>query len=226
MKKTLLSLILLLCCATVGKSQCREYRVLNQDQGNIISEAKLIICGNEVIYERVQKAERKKVANAIMHLYFENVRHYYNNATQEHIVQRILEDGTKLVSRFTSKQLPWELSGSETRKINGIICQKAILRDSKSGEITTIWYAPEIPISFGPHSFHSRTVFLYGLPGLIMGISYSGTMTGFEIMLADQKNTPERLLKPQWDGIEVPNTLIEKDDPPKAEIKKYMKATK
>ncbi|WP_448518533.1 GLPGLI family protein [Rhodoflexus sp.] len=226
MRKILLSAILLFFYTTILSAQCYEYRVLNQDQGNIISEAKLTVCGNEVIYERIQKAERKKVASAVMHLYFENVRHYYNNATQEHIVQRILQDGTKLVSRFTSKQLPWVLSGGETRKIDGVACQKATLLDPKSDELITVWYAPEIPISFGPHSFHSRTVFLQGLPGLIMGISYGGTMTGFEILLADKKKMPERTLKPNWDGIEVPHTLIERDDPPKSEVNKYKKATK
>jgi GLPGLI family protein len=225
MKNILLSLILLLCYATVGKSQCREYRVLNQFQGTTISEAKLTICGNEVLYERIQKTEKKKVGPVTTYLYFENVRHYYNNATQEHIVQRVLPDGTKLLSRFASEQQNWRFSEEEARNINGIACQKAILSSRYDEAPIIVWYAPEIPISFGPHSFHAATKFLYGLPGLIMGVSYEDVRS-FEILLADEKAIPEQTLRPEWDGIEVPYTLIEKSNPSKAEIKKYMKATK
>ncbi|WP_448518532.1 GLPGLI family protein [Rhodoflexus sp.] len=159
-------------------------------------------------------------------MYFENVRHYYNNATQEHTVQRILSDGTKLISRFTSNSLDWELSEGETRTINGVVCQKAILHsESDVDDVRIVWYAPDIPISFGSHDFRSRVAFLHGLPGLIMGIGYEGQMGGFEILLADEKTTPERALKPDWDGIEVPRQLIERTEPPKSEVKKYKKTS-
>jgi len=225
MKKILLSFSLLFAFVTMLRAQCREYRVLNQFHGTTISEAKLTVCGDEVLYERIQKTEQKKVGYVTTYLYFENVRHYYNNATQEHIVQRILSDGTKLISRFTSDPLNWELSEGETRTINGAVCQKAVLRSSESDYVKIAWYAPDIPISFGPHDFMSHVAFLYGLPGLIMGIGYEGQLGGFEILLADEKNAPERTLKPNWDGIEVPRQLIEKTYPPKSEVKKYKKTS-
>ena len=55
--------------------------------------------------------------------------------------------------------LKWELVSNETKKINDIECKKAITHFR--GSTWEVWYAPSIPLPFGPWKLH-------GLPGLIL----------------------------------------------------------
>jgi Protein of unknown function (Porph_ging). len=58
----------------------------------------------------------------------------------------------------------WELK-QETKKIGGFLCYKAVLRNPKTSKINLeIWYAPEIPYSYGIMNY-------YGLPGLILELN-------------------------------------------------------
>lgn len=52
----------------------------------------------------------------------------------------------------------WELT-SDTMRIHDILCQKALL--DWEGRRWMVWFAPSIPISFGPYKFK-------GLPGLVV----------------------------------------------------------
>lgn len=68
----------------------------------------------------------------------------------------------------------WELTG-EKKQIDSLLCYKATT--NFRCQTYEVWYAPEIPISSGPHFFH-------GLPGLII-----------EAKLGDQDRKSYRLRK-------------------------------
>lgn len=58
----------------------------------------------------------------------------------------------------------WELK-QETKKIQGFLCYKAIIKNSKTGKTTLeAWYTPTIPYQYGVMNY-------YGLPGLILEIN-------------------------------------------------------
>ncbi len=59
-------------------------------------------------------------------------------------------------------EFPWKLTGNQ-KQILDYQCQEAIY-ENESGEITTAWFTPQIPVSVGP-SIYS------GLPGAILSIS-------------------------------------------------------
>jgi len=55
-------------------------------------------------------------------------------------------------------ELPWQIT-QDTKKIAGYDCVKALV--NFRGRVWEAWFAPEIPLSFGPWKLH-------GLPGLIL----------------------------------------------------------
>lgn len=67
------------------------------------------------------------------------------------------------VSKEKKIDFNWRIK-SEEKKINGILCQKAIT--TFAGRNYTAWFTNEIPISNGPYKFG-------GLPGMIIEISDS-----------------------------------------------------
>lgn len=91
--------------------------------------------------------------------------YYVSNSAK--LVQKTVErDETYLVRIPFDNAGQWELS-KETRKIGDYQCFKATLAKSVSnskediGAPVIAWYAPEIPVAFGPKGYH-------GLPGLIL----------------------------------------------------------
>lgn len=75
-------------------------------------------------------------------------------------------DGTHYIISSKADKYKWTLT-KETKKISGYICYKAItqkITNNMAGTFTkpvTAWYAPSIPLSFGPKDYN-------GLPGLIL----------------------------------------------------------
>ena len=79
-------------------------------------------------------------------------------------------------------EMQWEI-GDETSTVLGYECQSATA--DYHGRKWTAWFAPEIPVAFGPWKFH-------GLPGLILKAEADGTFcfeaTGIE--KSDRLMTP------------------------------------
>ena len=79
----------------------------------------------------------------------------------------------KLLGQYTiamEKEARWTIT-KESKMINGFLCYKAITpfynyggwRDEERHLDVTAWFAPQIPVPFGPNGYH-------GLPGLILEI--------------------------------------------------------
>jgi GLPGLI family protein len=77
--------------------------------------------------------------------------------------------------------------GTEQRKIQGYICQNAIMK--KGDKTITAWFTPQIPVSMGPELFT-------GLPGLILAIDIDGK----NVILA----TSVDLTNPEKEKVKVP----------------------
>lgn len=116
--------------------------------------------------------EKNKFSGAVaMHTGSDGV--FYNNiTTKESIKQTRVFGKTFLV---TSEPLQWE-THNESKKIGKYTCYKATanqeieLHDGeKKTFVITAWYAPEIPVSFGPKNYG-------GLPGLIMESDMNGAI--------------------------------------------------
>lgn len=114
---------------------------------------------------------------------------YFTNLTNsEQILQTYYEDRKYNVESEIEKQ-DWTLT-KEQKQIGKFLCYKAILDKSKTGlnEDTIAWYAPEIPISFGPVDYVGN------LPGLILELKLPiATYTASKVEL-----NPKKDIKIDW----------------------------
>jgi len=104
-----------------------------------------------------------------------------------------IKDGTQLLQTFYEgreynieseiEKQDWTLT-KEKKQIGKFLCYKAILDKSNTGlnEDTIAWYAPEIPVSFGPVDF------VGSLPGLILELKLPiATYTASKVELNPKK---------------------------------------
>lgn len=70
--------------------------------------------------------------------------------------------GKEFVIKEEVSKPKWKIIASEQRDILGYTCMKAEFQDTSN--LTTAWFTPQIPISFGPAGQS-------GLPGLILAVS-------------------------------------------------------
>lgn len=92
-----------------------------------------------------------------------NGKFYYNSITKETIEQKSFEGKQYLIN---IPKIKWHLT-KESKRIGKYICFKATATKiiesmrGKANRKVIAWYAPKIPLSFGPNEFN-------GLPGLIL----------------------------------------------------------
>lgn len=114
---------------------------------------------------------------------------YFTNLTNsEQILQTYYEDRKYNVESEIEKQ-DWTLT-KEKKQIGKFLCYKAILDKSNTGlnEDTIAWYAPEIPVSFGPVDYVGN------LPGLILELQLPiATYTASKVEL-----NPKKEVKIEW----------------------------
>jgi len=114
--------------------------------------------------------------------------YFTNLSNSEQILQTYYEDRKYNVGSEVEKQ-DWKLT-KEQKKIGKFLCYKAILDKSNTGlnEDTIAWYAPEIPVSYGPVDYVGN------LPGLILALQLPiATYTAGKIEL-----NPKKEVKIDW----------------------------
>jgi len=94
----------------------------------------------------------------------------------------------------------WDLTHTEQKKIGDLQCKKATT--TFRGRNYIAWYAPSIPLSYGPYKFH-------GLPGLI--VSITDDTNRYTWVIASYKTNAEN---PQFEKNEKLKPLID--------LKKYV----
>lgn len=93
---------------------------------------------------------------------------YYYNITTKQLLKKINDNKTYLISMRPLQPSDWKLS-KESKKIGKYTCYKASSSKSVEGPkglvtvALTAWYAPEIPVRFGPKHYSN-------LPGLILEV--------------------------------------------------------
>jgi len=96
---------------------------------------------------------------------------YYNNINTKENLVALEAYGQRFL--INNPQIKWSLT-KETKTIKGFLCYKATTIKSIMGRKGTIkmpiiaWYAPKLPISFGPLGYR-------GLPGLIFDLTIGDT---------------------------------------------------
>ncbi len=111
----------------------------------------------------------------------------------------------------------------DTLTIGKYLCKKALI--NYAGNIWTVWYAPEIPISDGPWKLH-------GLPGLILKAQDKGNIHNFEVVFFRKSNRPIYLKrnieelkisrkeylqeKNEWENLDTEDIVSFKDFNPKS----------
>lgn len=92
-----------------------------------------------------------------------------------------LSTSTFLVYSDSVPTLEWNFIGEENDTIMGYECRKAVTEFA--GRQYTAWYAPEIPLPFGPYKFG-------GLPGLILKIEDAERQFVWEAIGFQRTNAP------------------------------------
>jgi GLPGLI family protein len=101
-------------------------------------------------------------------------RYYKNTKTKEYFNESSTFGEVLLIEIEPKK---WKIT-QESKKIGNYVCYKAIDIASKNRKMKPIvWFAPEIPVSFGPLKYN-------GLPGLVILVEMSQrTISASEIIL-------------------------------------------
>lgn len=124
-------------------------------------EYKLIFHKNKATFEVIEqlKVDGSKYSGIAMGP--TNGVYYSNSNNCENLWQTDIYFNKRLIIILNKKS--WNLE-KETKVINGLLCRKAVgtfQKGSSENQTVEAWYAPEIPVSFGPLGFS-------GLPGLIV----------------------------------------------------------
>ena len=102
-------------------------------------------------------------------------KYYKNTDTKEYFYEN--NTGELLLTDIEPRK--WKVT-QESKNIGGYICFKAIDLSSKK-KTTSVWFAPQIPVSFGPKDFN-------GLPGLVLLVEMKKrTFTASKIVLNPKK---------------------------------------
>lgn len=171
----------------------KMYLQMSKDYETISDEFEFILAFNEesAIFYKKDKLYSNKYAAEIIDTqigYFGRVAQYKKHCVTEELEE---EFGRFLVKRNYPK---WKLL-NETKKIDNLVCHKAVLNITTSYKDKTFnreivaWYSPTIPVPYGVGEYG-------GLPGLILELQTRGTTYGVaKISLNQQKVKLPKLKK-------------------------------
>lgn len=132
---------------------------------------------------------------------------YYTNLEEKINLRQFSELSQMILLETELDSLDWEIVEGE-KKILGYICKKAKGKLSLAGrepQEITVWFAPEIPFSFGPAD-------IAGLPGLILGFERTSRIYIYadEIQLYENPSSIKRLNKGKQINSEERREMVEK----------------
>lgn len=127
---------------------------------------------------------------------------YYKNRKKKIKLRQVETSGELFLIKYPYNEWNIELT-SETKKIDKYTCYKAILMKDDYNSIlkkkikvkAIVWYAPEIPLPFGPGGYD-------GLPGLVMEIERGGIYIVADSIKFTTNDSKNKILPPKG-GIEV-----------------------
>ena len=139
--------------------------------------AYLEFSNNEALYyvEDKMQNDGKSTFNLTRTAAGSDHKYYKNTDTKEYFYEN--NTGELLLTDIEPRK--WKIT-QESKNIGGYICFKAIDLSSKK-KTTSVWFAPQIPVSFGPKDFN-------GLPGLVLLVEMKKrTFTASKIVLNPKK---------------------------------------
>lgn len=134
---------------------------------------------------------------------------YYKNLKSKEKLKFSDRYSKSIIYELPFEEFDWVLT-KESKKINGYLCYKAYTNVKQLNETTnvlryftpTVWYCPEIPVSYGPRG-------LDGLPGLVLEATFNGKITfvANKIELSGKKV----IEKPIFKGKKIKKVIYEKN---------------
>ena len=165
--------------STMSSEEQAMIQKMMQDQMN--NDFELTFDKNQSYFKKLEKLAAPSQASGVQVMVMTSGGEelYKNIAEQRYSSEQDLFGKVFLV-KDSLETFDWKL-GSETKKIGEYTCYKATYTRMSQGSftidgegnktegkpteiVTTVWYAPEIPVSNGPEQY-------WGLPGLIMEVN-------------------------------------------------------
>lgn len=143
---------------------------------------------------------------------------YFVNTNNNKLYKKDFVNNKNILVEENLPEIKWVINSSEKDTILGQMCNKAI--GEFRGRVYTVWYAPNIPVRFGPWK-------IQGLPGLILKVKDNFNQINFNAVAIQYKNKTDisyELLPPKQIsktiGLKEYINLIEKKE--LDELKKIM----
>jgi len=200
MKNILFSFFILLSILAHSQRDAIVYYRYKQPYIEFDKERVLVIDGSKSKYTYHQEYEKVNNGNSGYERFYKHFDIYFDERSKSMTCQNILEDGTKLIAKWT-QELVWEIT-SETDFISGHKVQKAICKDHLENHyenddwndgVAHVWFTTDIPIQSGPMGF-------VGLPGLVLKVEFTESNYTYEF---DKIVYEESEISIPTDGIEV-----------------------
>lgn len=149
---------------------------------------------------RKKDEELQNAEGMTFYHYFTHRDIYTDLATGKMVYQKLYEGVTPLISTWPLQKFDWKIS-SETKELLGYKVQKATTKayyfeyaDQSQGEVI-VWFTSDIPFPSGPDGY-------YGLPGLILELSYTQGTDRFVVKSVDTRTDQQSIAIPT-DGLAV-----------------------
>ncbi|SEC54145.1 GLPGLI family protein [Tenacibaculum sp. MAR_2009_124] len=149
------------------KSESRFMKAIEEIGGDF--ELELRFSGKESFYKLLEPMGmdfKKETLFNMAKIVFKSKSSYYTSLKDKRIIEEKNFMGEIFLIEKTQDISNWSFR-NEQKRIGKYLCYKAerdFVYESRKGKTSvkqTVWYAPEIPLSFGPLEF-------YGFPGLVM----------------------------------------------------------
>ncbi|UII24905.1 GLPGLI family protein [Fulvivirga maritima] len=139
--------------------------------------------------------------------YFRHYETYYDLLSKNVTEQRLMKDKEMMLIAQWNNNLNWKMTG-ESKKIMGYTVQKAAAPAYEMAEKgsdldykeAVAWFTTEIPFQAGPERY-------FGLPGLILELSFTGRSIFYEVKEIDIKADVPTIKIPT-EGVEVSSKEI------------------
>lgn len=126
--------------------------------------------GTHQVIKNLNTINPEKLLDPRIINYYENHKVFFSVKSDTLVATNTYLDEEYVISE-NKLLINWEIT-EETKKIDELNCYKAV--GEFRGRKYTAWFAPEIPVSFGPFKFN-------GLPGLIITLNDSENKINFTI---------------------------------------------
>ncbi|MEM6526392.1 MAG: GLPGLI family protein [Bacteroidota bacterium] len=192
-------------CSTV-EAQNSAVAVYHADlSGPFEAKFSLLINGAESLYQHLQNPDETVNEKGWNFYQYKDYIYWYHDSRTNSIVEQRLMNGYPTLIAEWVEEMDWTIT-DQKKTILGYSVQKATRKaldltpeeEWKQGDVIA-WFAVDLPFSSGPERY-------YGLPGLILELSYTKSSEKFTLEEISFQEALE--IKPPTEGIKVTKEQI------------------